>query len=153
MRVGPAPKVKVSFLGGTRKKSSVSRKRSLDARFVLGNRDPKGPWKQMTAEPQGAGRAPKQCQSRAGKNGVREARQPHLAPRRVQVRGAPKSCNATSLPRVQIGHENPKGNLASPVGDRIRSNCVSGTREIARRGGTIWQPNYGHSWELIEPWQ
>jgi hypothetical protein len=150
MRVGPAPKVKVSFLGGTQKKSSVSRKRRLDARFVLGNRDPKGPWKQMTAEPQGAGRAPKQCQSRAGKNGVREAKQPLLAPAgRLTMRDAPQSCNTTLLRSVQIGHQHPKGNLGSAIGDRIRSDCVSCTWETARRGGTRWQPNRGHSRELI----
>ena len=55
MRVGPAPKAKVSFLGGTQNKSPGKRERVLGARFVLGDRDPEGPWKQMTAEPQGDG--------------------------------------------------------------------------------------------------
>ena len=70
MRAGPAPKAKVSFLGWTQKKSPDERERVLSARFVLGDRDPKGPWKQMTAEPQGDGEAPKQCLSRAGRNGA-----------------------------------------------------------------------------------
>lgn len=66
MRVGPAPKAKVSFLGGTQKKSAAHRERGLCARFVLGDRDPEGQWKQMTDEPQGDGKAPKQCLRRAG---------------------------------------------------------------------------------------
>jgi hypothetical protein len=70
MRVGPAPKAKVSFLGGTQKKSPDERERVLGARFVLGDRDPEGLWKQMTAEPQGDREAPKQCLRRAGKNGA-----------------------------------------------------------------------------------
>jgi hypothetical protein len=70
MRVGPAPKAKVSFLGGTQKKSPAKRERVLGARFVLGDRDPKGLWKQMTAEPQGDGEAPKQCLRRARQNGT-----------------------------------------------------------------------------------
>ncbi len=73
MRVGPAPKAKVSFLGGTQKKSPGKRERVLGARFVLGDRDPEGPWKQMTAEPQGDGEAPKQCLRRAGRNGAHGA--------------------------------------------------------------------------------
>ena len=104
MRVGPAPKAKVSFLGGTQKKSPAKRERVLGARFVLGDRDPKGPWKQMTAEPQGDGEAPKQCLRRARQNGAYRVQYLHRTRNRRDERNAVRSHDAASpLIDTQIG--------------------------------------------------
>src|SRR5215471_2725084 len=97
MRVGPAPKAKVSFLGGTQKKSPAKRERVLGARFVLGDRDPKGRWKQMTAEPQGDGEAPKQCLRRARRNGAYRVLEPHRTRARRNERSAGRSHDAPSI--------------------------------------------------------
>src|SRR5215468_1909668 len=130
MRVGPAPKVKVSFLGGTQKKSPEKRERVLGARFVLGDRDPKGRRKQMTAEPQGDGKAPKQCRRRAGRNGAYRVQQLHRTGNRRQEGNVGRSHDAGSpLIDPQIG--GPPSEEAVAVAS-YGPSTVPGSRTSAR---------------------